>query len=741
VSLRAKLLWTSAVLLIATSFAPTPSGAQMLQALTGNHPAAISSGWLPAPGSLRIDLIAVLSLRNTSQLTQLEADLQNRHSPRYHQWLTTNQFAAQFGPTKEQMAEVAGWLAQQGFTVTASVQRTRRVYFTGTVATIKQALGTSLVSDGTNYLNTSDPVVPAELASTIQAILGLSSLPHLPASDSRNSATRKRSIGSQSGLFSDAVVGGIGPNFAPADLYNFYNETPVRNAGNFGTSAPDCVGLPELGDVTNGALKKFNSQFKLPPVSLKRILVNGQNPGLPSDNEPALDVEWVHAVAPKTPINVYLASGKTGYLDAITRAVDDNVCGAISGSVEDSCPDLATLQVYNSVLEQGVVQGQTFFHSSGDYGDNWPCGNVIPQSPIYDQSTCGTVPSNGTGSQPSVDEEAASPFVTSVGGTQFAPIYLSGFDASVVGDGLEVAWNDEEEKSDNCPAKDATGGGRSVVFPKPAWQTGSSVPDDGVRDVPDIALGADGSSPGFFVYSRAAGESSATLVATGGTSIASPIWAAISRLIAQSQGVTRLGNINPRLYELGNLQPPSTGLHDITSGDNDDGEIPGYSAGPGYDQVTGWGTPNIALLVAAFPGAALSVTPAKVNIRPGSSVQASTFSVANTTFDPLQLTSIVVTITSPRLFSVLQASAAASGTTQQVSAAPSRLNVLVFPSPMLIPAGQSALVALTLTAANQRGSSSLSLKAGTVGINDGQGGIIEVTGLPTALASVKVTNN
>jgi subtilase family serine protease len=727
---------------MAASLYPVSTSAQMVQAITGNHPAMLPVGWPSAPDSLQVDLVAVLALRNTRQLTQLEADLQNRHSPHYHQWLTTDQFVAHFGPTKDQMTEIASWLAQQGFTVTSSDQRTRRVYFTGTEATIRKALGTSLVSDGTNYVNTSDPVVPADLAPTVQAILGLSSLPHLLASDSRSSGTRKRSTRSPGRFLSDAVINGVGPTFAPADLYNFYNEMPARNGGNLGTGAPDCVGLPELGDVTGGAVEKFNSQFKLPPVSLKRILVNDQNPGLPGDNEPALDVEWVHAVAPKTPIYVYLASSKTPYLDAITRAVDDNVCGAISGSVEDSCPDVKTLQAYNSVLEQGVVQGQTFFHSAGDYGDNWPCGNVNSQPPIYDdQSSCGTVPSTGTGSQPSVDEEAASPFITSVGGTQFTPIYLSGFDASVIGDGLEVVWNVGDEKSDNCPSKDATGGGKSVVFPKPAWQTGFNVPDDGARDVPDIALGADGSSPGFFVYSREAGESSATLVAAGGTSIASPIWAAISRLIAQSQGVTRLGNINPRLYELGNLQSPSTGLHDVTTGDNDNGEIPGYSAGSGYDQVTGWGTPNIALLIAAFPGAALTATPAEISIKPGSSFEASTFSIANTTSDALQLTRITVGVKSPRLFSALQAGAAAGGITEQVLVTPSKRNILVFPSPMLIPAGQSAQVTLTLAAANKLGLSSLTLGSGAVGINDGAGGIIEVTGLPVALAIKTISNN
>ncbi|MGO9603509.1 MAG: hypothetical protein ACLQAT_08940 [Candidatus Binataceae bacterium] len=399
---------------------------------------------------------------------------------------------------------------------------------------------------------------------------------------------------------------------------------------------------------------------------------------------------------------------------------------------------MAMLGVYNTELEQGVVQGQTIFHSSGDYGDNWICGNPIPIPPIYDQSSCGTVPSKGTGSQPSVDEEAASPFLTSVGGTQFNPVYLAGFDASLVGDGLEVAWNESEDKGDHCPAKDSSGGGKSVVFTKPVWQTGFNVPNDGARDVPDISMGADGNAPGFFVYSRTAGESSVSLVATGGTSISSPMWGGISRLIAQSQNVTRLGNINPRLYELGNLQSPTSGLHDITSGDNTDGKIPGYSAGPGYDQVTGWGSPNIAMLVNAFPGATLSATQVSVKVARGASAQASAFSIANTTADSLQLTGIALNVTSPKLFSSLQASATVSGATQSVTVVPSKSTVLNFLSPLVIPEGQTAQVTLTVTAAKKGGPSSLSIPSGSVSVNDGQGGIIMVTGLPATLASVKV---
>ncbi|MGA2412101.1 MAG: protease pro-enzyme activation domain-containing protein, partial [Candidatus Binataceae bacterium] len=490
------------MLCAAASWPSDAAQAQATAAISGNHPAAVPPGWAPAPDNQAIGLSAVLALRNTAQLEQLENDLQDRHSRNYHKWLTTEEFVARFGPASDQLSAVAGWLAAQGFHVTAISQRTRRVSFTGTAGIIRLALGTSIVTDGSNYVNTSDPIVPAELASNIQALLGLSSLPQPPNAGVRSQAASQNSRSLLAQLLSDEIVNGQGPNFEPSDFYTFYNEVPVMNGGNRGTGAPDCVGLPELGDVTNAEIKKFNKQFKLPPIALKRILVNGRNPGLPSDNEPALDVEWVHAVAPNTPINVYLADSKTPYLDAITRAVDDNRCGAISSSVEDPCPDAAVLGVYNSELEQGVVQGQTFFHSSGDYGANWYCGNVIPIEPIYDQSSCAAVPRDGTGSQPSVDEEAASPFLTSVGGTQFTPVYLNGFDASLIGDGLETAWNEGKNDGEYCPVKDSSGGGKSVVFAKPAWQSGLNVPDDSARDVPDISIGADGSAPGFFVYSQ-----------------------------------------------------------------------------------------------------------------------------------------------------------------------------------------------------------------------------------------------
>jgi len=246
-------------------------------------------------------------------------------------------------------------------------------------------------------------------------------------------------------------------------------------------------------------------------------------------------------VAPAAPIQFYIGNtpGSTEsdrYLDALQLAINDNVCGVISSSFHSTqCPSVPEILFYDSLFTQAVVQGQTVFHASGDYGSYFPCKNPV------------------TGQQPNVDEAAASPNVTVVGGTQFTPVYdVAGNDLSIVSDGLEQSWNEAHQ-----PLKQgATGGGMSAIFPKPPWQRGFNVPDDGVRDVPDIALGASGIMPGFFTVtpeqtllpeSCPNDQKSPCFVSEGGTSIASPMWAGLSRLIAQSEGITRLGNINPRL--------------------------------------------------------------------------------------------------------------------------------------------------------------------------------------------------
>jgi hypothetical protein len=127
-----------------------------------------------------------------------------------------------------------------------------------------------------------------------------------------------------------------------------------------------------------------------------------------------------------------------------------------------------------------------------------------------------------------------------------------------------------------------------------------------------------------------------------------------------------------------------------------------------------------------------------VKVARGASAQASTFSITNTTTDPLQLIGISLNIISPKLFSLLQASATANDVTQDVTAVPSKQTALTFLSPLVIPSSQAAQVTLTITAAQKIGSSTLAIPSGSVSVSDSQGGIIVVSGLPSTLATVKV---
>ncbi len=299
-----------------------------------------------------------------------------------------------------------------------------------------------------------------------------------------------------------------------------------------------------------------------------------------------LDIEWAHAVAPGAAISVYIGNPATATIDpltdAINQAVTDNKCGAISISY-GFCggPSSFYTGTLDPIFAKAAALGQSVFISSGDQG---AAGIVL--------NSAGTACVVGTSRN--VSEMAASPNVIAVGGTEFKPDYSSSNDSGNV---PESAWND---------SSGAGGGGKSKYFAKPSYQT-SVTPNDGGRDVPDISYGSSPYSPGFY-FGYDSGGTAIITCCIGGTSIAAPMWAGLSKLIAQARG-GRLGNMNTRLYQLGALGNASqSGLRDVTSGNNTYNRVTGFSAVAGYDQVTGWGTADMATLVAAYPGASPTST-------------------------------------------------------------------------------------------------------------------------------------
>src|SRR5579872_171874 len=470
----------------------TSASAQSV-ALKGNRSAASATLSLQAPAQQSLRLHIVFQLRNPDELHQLSSDLQNPASPRYHRWLTPKQFDAKFGRTPGEVREVTKWLSAQGFRILSSSNR--EIAATATVTQAEAAFATSIAasSDGVSFANTTEPQIPAQFADLIGSIEGLDNLRHwMPItrrrSEEHTSSKQSKSITAmhpaRSRGASKAVV--ISPqnatpafqsaSFGPQDVWTFYDETPPLSGATNG-SGGDCLGIIEDSDYLDTAVTTFDSTFGLPDTTITRVFSDTSSPGKNSDEGEALiDIEWGHAIAPGAPINVYIGNSDSNSVvvdpltDSIVKAINDNACGAISFSYIFCGADASFyMTTLGNAFTQAAMQGQSFFAASGDWGAaglNLSC----------ERSNTTQFPS----------EASADPFVTSVGGTEFAPTYNSS--GNQVGHSAESAWND---------GSGSTGGGVSAVFSKPSYQD-SVTPNDGQRDIPDVALGASSQTPGFW---------------------------------------------------------------------------------------------------------------------------------------------------------------------------------------------------------------------------------------------------
>lgn len=570
---------------------------ESLTALSGNHPAEAAKLESQAPADQVLAINISFQVRNRDALTRLLSELQEPASPRYHHWLTSAQFEARFGRKPAEVEAVRKWLESNGF----QIERTsaREIRSTATVAQAEGVFSTRIAasSDETAFGNVSDPQIPARFAGVIGAIGGLDNLLHWvplgipPKSAHRPAqATTNPAIDSIYGVTGKppprvlaAVLsipqysGSRGLGFGPSDLWTFYDEVGLLNAGTNGGGG-DCLALVETSDYPDSSVSLFGSNFSLPAASITRFFPDGSSPGINgAELEALLDIEWGHAVAPGAAIRGYIG---ISLVHAIAQAVEDNTCGAISISY-GFCGGASAFYTgtLGPLFKQAAAQGQSVFVASGDDG------------------AAGLDATCAAGTSRNVSEMAADPNVTGVGGTQFTPNYDK--NGNDVGDVPEAVWDD---------FSGASGGGKSSIFAKPSYQK-SVTPADGMRDVPDIASGASPYGPGFYVGYDFGTGTPLIVCCVGGTSIAAPIWAGLSKLVAQT-AKGRLGDMNPRIYQLGAMGDSSqSGLRNVTAGNNDFNGVTGFTAVPGYDQATGWGSPDMTLFASAFPVSTSTPTP------------------------------------------------------------------------------------------------------------------------------------
>jgi len=320
------------------------------------------------------------------------------------------------------------------------------------------------------------------------------------------------------------------------------------------------------------------------------------DPGQTSSiGEADLDLEVSGAVARNAAIQ-YVYS--TNPYSAVTYAVDQNLAPVINASYHIGCDastSTAELSSYQGIAQQGNTEGVTWVNSSGDIG---AAGCDNNGEAMAKEGLASRFP-------------ADIPEVTAVGGTHLNDQngnYWGPSNGAFGGSALsyipEVVWNDTSGKS-----IEASTGGVSTFFAKPSWQAGPGVPNDGKRDMPDVALPAS-SHDAYLIVSQG------SLEASYGTSASAPVFSGMMVLLNQylvskgSQSTPGLGNLNIMLYRLAQSNPSA--FHDITSGNNivpcvvgtpdcTTGQM-GYSAGPGYDLCTGLGSVDLANLAAAAAG-------------------------------------------------------------------------------------------------------------------------------------------
>lgn len=521
-----------------------------------------------------------LTSSQTEALDKLLAEQHNPDSPLFQKWLTPDTFAAKFGMAESDLAKVREWLTAQGFAITQTGRARNFISFRGTVAQAQTAFGTQihlLRADGeTHMANVTDIALPTALSQTVLSVQGLSDFAPKPH---YNSSTGNHFV-------------------VPEDIQTIYDVKSAHTAGYTGSGITIVVPGQATIDLAN--INAFRSLSGLPAKTLTVKTYAAPRNGAGDDTESYADVEWAGALAPDADL-IYVTSNNV-YI-SLQYAIDNNL-GAVVAMSYGTCEGIvssSSKDYLNAVGQEANTFGITIVASSGDSGA-MDCEVHGAGGP-----TAGTTGLN-------VDMPASSPYYLAVGGTVFnegAGTYWNATNSATYGSAKgyipEVAWNE----SGSTYHLFASGGGASAYFIKPSWQTGTGVPADGKRDVPDVALTAGAHDayliclPGYCATGFR--NSTGSTFAIAGTSIAAPNVAGMMALVVQKAG-SRIGNPNPRIYTLAASSAGSSVFHDIVSGDNKvpckagttgcpSGGTIGYTAGVGYDQVTGWGSIDAANLV------------------------------------------------------------------------------------------------------------------------------------------------
>ena len=552
----------------------TPAQAQQVRALPSHVPPAVAH-LQPidrVPGSTRLNLAFGLPLRNQETLTKLLQQIYDPASPQYRHYLTPEQFTGMFGPTEQDYQSLIAFARTNGFIVTGLHPNRLLLDVNAAVADIEKAFHVTMRvyqhPKGARRFYAPDVGPSVGLDVPLLDVNGLSDYarPH-PAN--LKLAPRQARTHAQPADGSGA-----------SGTYLGYDFRAAYAPGVALTGAGQSIGLVQFDGYYASDITAYESMAGLPNVALTNIYIDGFD-GTPVDTdgniEVSLDIEIVISMAPGL-AKVILYEAPTNGIpnDILNRMATDNQAKQLSCSWGwGGGPDTNADQIFQEM----AAQGQSFFAASGD-------------SDAYFESTSTNFP-------------ADDPYLTSVGGTTLTTTGPEGPWVS------ETVWNWGVEYGSSYDGV-GSGGGISTSYPIPVWQQGVATAANGasttMRNIPDVALTADNVD-----VIAGNGTDYGDQGGIGGTSCASPLWAAFIALVNEQAGTNGpVGFINPAIYLIGTELDYTSDFQDITTGNNEWIASPNqFTAVPGYDLCTGWGTPTGSNLVNA-----LAQPPDALRIRP-----------------------------------------------------------------------------------------------------------------------------
>ncbi len=555
----------------------------------------------PVPATQPISVGVFLRSPNQAAEDALVRQLYDPASPSYQSFLDADAFNQQFGVPAATLQSAQAWLTAGGLHVAPVDGTSNYLVASGTAGQVSALFATPLNryagSGRTFYANAVAPSVPTSLG--VAAVLGLNDV-------NRFFIPRVAATGPKATTTAAVPTAGNVPNtglLSPKALWSIYDQ-PSTNLGNgqtmaiFGWGVTDPV-VPDL--------RSFESEWELPqvPVTVRHFGAT-DTPDTSGDGatvEWELDTQASTGMAPNVQSEtLYFAHHNTDadMLAAIAGWVNDRR-GPLQGSASfGECENIPAVEgvigtdqmevAGDTLLEQAVVEGRTLFASTGDTGSSCP---IVP------------VNTNGVATQvyPGLEWPSVSPWAVAVGGTD-----LTGDGGTPQKRFAETAW-------------EFTGGGNSTTEPAGSYQQGVAPNNctfdaDGNPYVPGVSAGpVCRSTPDVAAISGdvATGNGMSITDDSGsdqqgaGTSLSSPLWLGMwTRIQAAARG-KGLGFANDSLYRVAKASP-GRDFFDVTVGDNQP-----YPAKPGYDNTTGWGTPEVSQLMLDLTG---RLTPTR-NVAPG----------------------------------------------------------------------------------------------------------------------------